>query len=82
MYKTLYLPALVTELDTLGIDKVRVTSVHPYVTDTGMFNNANIKWPMILPILKPEWVADEIIKATKEDRYQVGGTGWEFRIEM
>ena len=72
-----YPPALMTELHTLGINNVRVTAVHPYVTDTGMFNNAKSKFPLIFPILKSDWVADEIIKATKEERFQVGGMGWE-----
>ena len=69
----LFPPALMTELDTMGINNVCVTSIHPYVTDTGMFNNAKTKFPLLFPILKSEWVADEIIKATKEERFQVGG---------
>lgn len=62
--------ALQDELRSLGVGHVKVTSVHPHITNTGMFNNTRAKWP-IIPILEPQWVADEVIKATKEERDQV-----------
>ena len=50
---------------------VKFTSVHPHVTKTGMFNNTQAKWPLVFPLLEPEWVADQIIIATKEERLQI-----------
>lgn len=44
---------------------VRVTTVAPYYIDTGMF--AGVRSPLI-PILKPEYVAREIVSAIRRDR--------------
>ena len=62
--------AMIAEVDYLGIDNVKFTSVHPHITKTGMFNNTQAKWPIIFPLLEPEWVADQIIIATREEREQ------------
>lgn len=44
---------------------VRVTTVMPYFIDTGMF--AGVHSPLI-PILKPDYVAREIVSAIRKDR--------------
>ena len=54
-----------------GINNVKITSVHPHIITTGMFNNVKAKWPRIFPLLEPEWVAEEIVKATREEKEQV-----------
>ena len=36
-----------------------------------MFNNTQAKWPLIFPLLEPEWVADQVVIATQEEREQV-----------
>ena len=59
------------ELALLNIKNVKLTCVLPHVTKTGLFNNVQAKWPLIFPLLEPEWVADQIIVATQEERDQV-----------
>lgn len=44
---------------------VRVTTVVPYYIDTGMFAGVRSR---VLPILRPEVVADRIVRAIAEDR--------------
>lgn len=44
---------------------IKVTTVLPYYTDTGMF--AGVKSPLI-PILKPEYVVERILKAINHNR--------------
>lgn len=44
---------------------VKVTTVMPYYTDTGMF--AGVRSPVI-PILRPEHVANEVVAAIRKDR--------------
>lgn len=64
--------ATLCELSYLNLHKnVKVTSVHPHITKTGMFNNTKAKWPLVFPLLEPEWVADQIIVGTKENREQL-----------
>ncbi|MDR0909052.1 MAG: SDR family oxidoreductase [Spirochaetaceae bacterium] len=42
---------------------VRTTIVCPFFTDTGMFKGVRTRFPLILPILQPEYVAKQITKA-------------------
>lgn len=44
---------------------VRVTTVMPYYTDTGMFAGVRSR---VIPILRPEYVAREIVSAIRKDR--------------
>lgn len=44
---------------------VRVTTVMPYYTDTGMFAGVRSR---VIPILKPEYVAREIVSAIRKNR--------------
>ncbi|KAM3176627.1 hypothetical protein ACTXT7_006161 [Hymenolepis weldensis] len=51
------------ELEAMGMyDKIAVTDIRPFVIDTGMFEGFNSKLS-ILPILKPEYVAKQIVEA-------------------
>ncbi len=54
------------ELQQAGHDHVKVTTVCPYYTDTGMFEGA--KSAPLLPILDPNEVVDEAWKATLAGR--------------
>ncbi|MEM7549326.1 MAG: SDR family oxidoreductase [Bacteroidota bacterium] len=45
--------------------KVKVTTVHPSYIDTGMFTGAKVN-PLV-PVLKPEYAAKEIVKAVKRN---------------
>lgn len=42
---------------------VRTLVVCPYYIDTGMFAGVTTRFPQLLPILKPEYVADRIVDA-------------------
>lgn len=39
----------------------------PYFVDTGMFDGAKSKYPLILPILKTDWVCDRIVNAIRQE---------------
>eukprot|EP00116_Pleurobrachia_bachei_P005668 sb/3465930/ len=56
------------DLDFMGISKVKLTTVFPHFTDTGMFNGATVKMSNLFPLLQPSWVADQIVTAMKEER--------------
>ena len=65
-----YDDALRMELKRLGL-KIRTTVVCPYFIDTGMFAGAKTRFPLLLPILKPEYVADKIIAAIRHNRQRL-----------
>lgn len=47
---------------------VRTLVVCPYFVDTGMFDGARTRFPRLLPILAPEWVAERIVAAVADGR--------------
>ena len=47
---------------------VRTTVVCPFYIGTGMFAGARTRFPWLLPILQPEYVADRIVAAIENDR--------------
>ncbi|XP_036375063.1 epidermal retinol dehydrogenase 2-like [Megalops cyprinoides] len=51
------------ELLSTGKDGVKTTIVCPYFINTGMFDGCNTKWPRMLPILDPHYVAKRIVNA-------------------
>ncbi|KAG7236658.1 hypothetical protein INR49_000639 [Caranx melampygus] len=56
------------ELLATGKDGVKTTIVCPYFINTGMFDGCRTKWPRLMPILKPEYVAKKIIDAVLTDQ--------------
>jgi all-trans-retinol dehydrogenase (NAD+) len=50
---------------------IKTTVVCPYFIDTGMFAGVKTRFPFLLPILKPERVAQKIIRAIKKDKKRV-----------
>lgn len=48
--------------------RIITTVVCPYLADTGMFAGAKTRFPWLLPLLKPEDVAQRIVKAIQKDR--------------
>ena len=50
---------------------VRTTVVCPFFVDTGMFAGAKTRWPLLLPILRPDDVAARVVRAIVEDRSRV-----------
>jgi all-trans-retinol dehydrogenase (NAD+) len=62
--------ALRLELARLGKKGVKTTVVCPFYINTGMFDGAKSKSPL-LPILEPEYVADQVIDAVLTERVEV-----------
>lgn len=48
--------------------RVSTLTVCPYYIDTGMFAGVQTKFPLLLPIMKPRFVATQIIRAIEGDR--------------
>ena len=51
--------------------RVRTTVVCPFFVDTGMFAGAKTRWPLLLPILRPDDVAARVVRAIVGDRSRV-----------
>ncbi|XP_061694793.1 short chain dehydrogenase/reductase family 16C, member 5a isoform X1 [Syngnathoides biaculeatus] len=56
------------ELLVSGKDGVKTTIVCPYFINTGMFDGCQTKWPRLLPILDPGYVAKKITEAILTDQ--------------
>ncbi|XP_047444903.1 epidermal retinol dehydrogenase 2-like isoform X3 [Mugil cephalus] len=56
------------ELLATGKDGIKTTIVCPYFINTGMFDGCHTKWPRLLPILNPDYVAKKIIHAVLTDQ--------------
>jgi all-trans-retinol dehydrogenase (NAD+) len=55
------------ELKRLG-HPIRTTVVCPWYIDTGMFQGVRTRFPRLLPILKPDYVADRTLRAIQGNR--------------
>ncbi|KAK2176128.1 hypothetical protein NP493_681g01079 [Ridgeia piscesae] len=49
------------ELAYLGKDGIITTVVCPFYINTGMFDGVKSKFPLLLPIMDPDWVANKIV---------------------
>ncbi|XP_010003749.1 PREDICTED: epidermal retinol dehydrogenase 2-like, partial [Chaetura pelagica] len=56
------------EMNNLGKTGVKTTIVCPFVINTGMFDGCKSKWPSLLPLLDPEYVAEKIVTAIRQDQ--------------
>ncbi|NWI37881.1 RDHE2 dehydrogenase, partial [Picathartes gymnocephalus] len=56
------------EMRSLRKTGVKTTIVCPYIVNTGMFDGVKSKWPRVLPILDPEYVAERIISAVRQNQ--------------
>ncbi|KAM6318622.1 epidermal retinol dehydrogenase 2-like [Aegotheles albertisi] len=56
------------EMKDLGKTGVKTTIVCPFIINTGMFDGCSTKWPSLLPVLTPEYVAEKIITAIRQDQ--------------
>ncbi|NXB10931.1 RDHE2 dehydrogenase, partial [Cnemophilus loriae] len=56
------------EMRTLKNTGIKTTIVCPYIINTGMFDGIKTKWPRVLPILDPEYVAERIITAVRQNQ--------------
>ena len=62
--------ALRVELAKSG-SRVQTTVVCPYYIDTGMFEGVKTRFPMLLPILRPKYVINQIIDAIEHNKKRV-----------
>lgn len=67
--------------------KVQTTCICPYFINTGMFEGAKTKFPILFPILDQHWIAKRIVDAIRqEERLLVTPWGcelvWFFRFLM
>ncbi len=51
--------------------RVRTTVVCPFYISTGMFQGVRTRFPLLLPILDPEYVADRVVDAVRRGRRRV-----------
>ncbi|NWU04302.1 RDHE2 dehydrogenase, partial [Urocynchramus pylzowi] len=56
------------EMRSLRKTGVKTTIVCPYVINTGMFEGVKSKWPRLLPNLEPEYVAERIVSAVRQNQ--------------
>ncbi|NXP22881.1 RDHE2 dehydrogenase, partial [Scytalopus superciliaris] len=56
------------EMRSLGKTGVKTTVVCPYTINTGMFDGVKNKWPHVLPMLDPEYVAEKIVTAVQQNQ--------------
>ncbi|NXL45784.1 RDHE2 dehydrogenase, partial [Podilymbus podiceps] len=56
------------EMQTLGKTGIKTTVVCPCVINTGMFGGCKTKWPRLLPVLEPEYVAEKIMTAIRRNQ--------------
>ncbi|NWW45155.1 RDHE2 dehydrogenase, partial [Pedionomus torquatus] len=57
-----------SEMRVMGKTGIKTTIVCPYFINTGMFDGCRSKWPRLLPILEPEFVAEKIVTAIRRDQ--------------
>ena len=55
------------ELRRLG-SRIRTTVVCPFYISTGMFEGVKTRFPLLLPILTPEYAVERIVAAIRRDR--------------
>ena len=63
--------AILTERELWETDNVKLTWIRPHVTNSMMFDNVQGRWPLFYPEPEPEWVAEQIVIATKEEKDQL-----------
>ncbi|NXO16462.1 RDHE2 dehydrogenase, partial [Oriolus oriolus] len=56
------------EMRSLRKTGVKTTIVCPYIINTGMFDGVKTKWPRLLPVLDPEYVAERIVTAVRQNQ--------------
>ncbi|CAD5221867.1 unnamed protein product [Bursaphelenchus xylophilus] len=62
--------SLHAELATLN-KNIKTTLICPYYMNTGMFDGVKSCFPLLLPILEPEYVRDQIVEAVLTDTHVV-----------
>ncbi|NXT44834.1 RDHE2 dehydrogenase, partial [Pelecanoides urinatrix] len=58
------------DLEMRGLRRtgIKTTIVCPFIINTGMFDGCGSKWPILVPTLEPEYVAEKIITAVRRNQ--------------
>ncbi|NXR51079.1 RDHE2 dehydrogenase, partial [Hippolais icterina] len=56
------------EMRALKKTGIKTTIVCPFAINTGMFDGVKSKWPHVLPVLDPEYVAERITSAVRQNQ--------------
>ncbi|NWZ69026.1 RDHE2 dehydrogenase, partial [Acrocephalus arundinaceus] len=56
------------EMRALKKTGIKTTIVCPFAINTGMFDGVKSKWPHVLPVLDPEYVAERITRAVRQNQ--------------
>ncbi|NWR72061.1 RDHE2 dehydrogenase, partial [Centropus unirufus] len=56
------------EVRDQGKTGIKTTIVCPFLIGTGMFSGCKSKWPSLIPELEPEYVAEQITTAIRQDK--------------
>ncbi|XP_042552092.1 short-chain dehydrogenase/reductase family 16C member 6-like [Dipodomys spectabilis] len=60
--------SLFFELDLIKKTNIKTTIICPFLINTGMFDGCVSKYPLLLPILEPKYVAQKIIDAILQEK--------------
>jgi len=63
--------SLYYEMQKQNKENVHVTTICPYFIATGMFEGVSNHYPWLLPIIKPNDMADEIVTAVRQNKEMV-----------
>ncbi|XP_068737551.1 epidermal retinol dehydrogenase 2-like [Montipora capricornis] len=59
------------ELGVLKKDGVHTTVICPFYINTGMFDGVKTRFPLLMPILEPEWATDQMIDAVLRNKTEL-----------
>ena len=59
------------EMRSVGKQGVKTTVVCPFFIKTGMFDGVSSRYPLLVPLLEPEWAAKKIISAMRCNQEEV-----------
>ncbi|XP_034252871.1 17-beta-hydroxysteroid dehydrogenase 13-like [Thrips palmi] len=62
------------------VDKVRFTTIYPYMVNTGLVKSHSVRFGGFMPILNPAEVGAEIVSAMRRNETEVSVPGWMFHF--
>lgn len=63
--------ALYEELRRRPNNNIHLTNICPYMVDTGLCEKVQIRYPSLMPLLSPKFVASEIVDAQRTRKLQI-----------
>ena len=61
-------------------DKVRFTTIYPYMVNTGLVKSHSVRFPSLMPICDPKEVAEEIVGAMRRNELEMSTPKWLFHF--